>query len=109
MDSNLALRLRDDGTVDYDYYRRRACQERNAYVREAVGKGISAVTPSARSARMFGVACVLAVGAFFLTMLKDPPQSVAGHPGAVTVKSTDVQVPTGLPAVDCLTTSGVCP
>ncbi len=62
-----------------------------------------------RALKMLGVACVLAAGSFVLTMLKDPPQSVAGHPGAVTVKSAGVQVPTDLPAIDCLTAATVCP
>jgi hypothetical protein len=61
-----------------------------------------------KALKMFGLACVLAAGAFVLTMLKSPPHSVAGHPGAVTVKSADVKVPTDLPAVDCFTTSAVC-
>lgn len=30
-------------------------------------------------------------------MLKDPPQSVASHPGAASVKQAAVQVPTGIP------------
>jgi hypothetical protein len=61
-----------------------------------------------KALKMFGLACVLAAGAFVLMMLKNPPHSVAGHPGAVTVKSTGVQVSTDLPAVDCFTTSAVC-
>ena len=61
-----------------------------------------------RALKMFGVACVLAAGAFILTMIKDPPKSVASDPTAATVKSVDVQVPTGIPSADCLTSS-VCP
>ena len=59
--------------------------------------------------KMLGVAFALAGAAFVFTMMKDPPQSVAGHPGAVTVKSAGAQVPTDLPAIDCLTTPTVCP
>ena len=59
--------------------------------------------------KLFGISFALAAGAFVLTMLKDPPTSVAGHPGAVTMKSGGVVLPTDLPKVDCLTTSIVCP
>ena len=62
-----------------------------------------------RKLKLFGVACVLAAGAFVLTMLKDPPASVASHPGIVAAQSTDVQVPTTLPALDCLSTGTGCP
>jgi hypothetical protein len=61
-----------------------------------------------RSLKMLGIACVLAAGAFVLTMVKDPPQSVASDPTAVAIKSAEIQVPTGIPAVDCLISS-VCP
>jgi len=62
-----------------------------------------------RALKMLGVACVLAAGAFVLTMLKDPPKSVASDPTAPVAKSLDIQVPTGLAAVDCFTTTTVCP
>jgi hypothetical protein len=62
-----------------------------------------------RALKMFGFACVLAAGAFVLTVMKDPAPSIAGHPGVVTVKSAGVQVPADLPALDCLTASTACP
>ena len=62
-----------------------------------------------RALKMLGVACVLVVGAFVLTMLKDPPRSVASDPTAPEAKTVDLQVPTGLPAIDCFTTTAVCP
>ena len=62
-----------------------------------------------RTLKMFGVSLALAAGAFLLTMMKDPPRSVAGHPGAVTSKSAGVHLPTDLPKADCLTTSLACP
>jgi hypothetical protein len=68
----------------------------------------SAIAPSQSTIKGLGVACMLAAGAFVLTMLKDPPKSVASDPTAATVKSVDIQVPTGIPAGDCLTYS-VCP
>jgi len=57
---------------------------------------------------MFSLACVLAGGAFVLAMLKDPPASIASHPGAVTAKGIGVQDAADLPPLDCLSTSTVC-
>ena len=61
-----------------------------------------------RALKMLGVACVLAAGAFVLTMLKDPPKSVASEPTAPATKSMDIRVPTGIPSADCQTAS-ICP
>ena len=61
-----------------------------------------------RNLKYFGIALALAAGAFVLTMLKDPPKSVASDPTAPAVKTVDVQVPTTLPSLDCQTTS-ICP
>jgi len=61
-----------------------------------------------RKLKLFGVASVLAAGAFVFTMLKDPPKSVASDPAAAPVQTLDLRVPTGLPSGDCLT-SAVCP
>ena len=109
MNSELTFHRRDDGSIDYDAFWKRAHQARSAYVHEVLGKGASAVTPSGRSVRTFALACCLAAGAFGLTMLKDPPQSVASDPSDIVTKSTDVQVPETLPALDCLKTGAVCP
>jgi|tagenome__1003787_1003787.scaffolds.fasta_scaffold20810339_2 hypothetical protein len=67
-----------------------------------------AVTPMGTMVRGLGIAVMLAAGAFVLTMLKDPPQSMASDPTAPVAKAADVQVPTGLPAVDCFTTTAAC-
>ena len=61
-----------------------------------------------RVLKMLGIACVLAAGAFVLTMLKDPPRSVASDPTAPVAKPVDIQVPTGIPSADCQTAS-ICP
>jgi len=61
-----------------------------------------------RTLKLFGLAFALAGAAFVFTMVKDPPRSVASDPTAAVVKSGDVQVPTGIPSADCLTSS-VCP
>ncbi len=71
-------------------------------------KAASAVTPSRNTLKGLGVACVLAAGAFVLTMVKDPPKSVASDPTAPAAKAADIQVPTGIPSGDCQTYS-VCP
>ena len=75
---------------------------------ELLLRTVSAVTPSRGTMKALGVACVLAAGAFVLTMVKDPPKSVASDPTAPVAKTVDIQVPTGIPAGDCLTAS-VCP
>jgi hypothetical protein len=69
-----------------------------------------AVTPVRTTVRELGVAVLLAAGAFVLTMLKDPPQSVASDPTTPVTKAVDVQVPTGIPALDfdCLFAIATC-
>jgi hypothetical protein len=69
-----------------------------------------AVTPVRTMVRGLGMAVLLAAGAFVLTMLKDPPQSVASDPTAPVTETVDVQVPTGLPALDfdCLFAIATC-
>ena len=52
-----------------------------------------------RKLKLFGVAFALAAGAFVLTMLKDPPQSVASDPSR-TIQPLDIQVQTGIPTGD---------
>ena len=50
-----------------------------------------------RSLKLFGLAFALATGAFVLTMLKDPPKSVASDP-TTRFEIQDIQVPTGIPS-----------
>ena len=45
------------------------------------------------------VACVLVVGAFVLTMLKDPPKSVAFNPSG-TIQPNTIKIQTGIPTGD---------
>jgi len=68
-----------------------------------------AVTPVRTMVRGLGVAVLLAAGAFVLTMLK-APQSVASDPTAPVTETVEVQVPTGLPALDfdCLFAIATC-
>ncbi len=48
---------------------------------------------------MFGLAFALAGAAFVLTMLKDPPKSVASDPTR-TIQPLDIQIQTGIPTGD---------
>ncbi len=56
-----------------------------------------AVTPVRTMVRGLGIAVLLAAGAFVLTMLKDPPKSVASDP-TTAFRIQDIQVPTGIPS-----------
>jgi hypothetical protein len=49
--------------------------------------------------KMFGLAFGLAAGAFALTMLKDPPKSVASDPTQV-FRPNDLKIQTGIPTGD---------
>ena len=49
--------------------------------------------------KMFAVALALAAGAFALTMLKDPPKSVASDP-TQTIRPLDLKIQTGIPTGD---------
>lgn len=52
-----------------------------------------------RKLKLFGVAFGLAAAAFVLTMLKDPPQSVASDPSR-TIQPLDIKISTGIPTGD---------
>jgi len=62
-----------------------------------------------RQLKLFAVALALAAGAFGLTMLKDPPKSVASDPSTPVTKTADIRVPTGLPSGDSCVPFQVCP
>ena len=47
--------------------------------------------------KMFGLAFALAAGAFVLTMVKDPPRSVASDPTRLTIQPNDLKIQTGIP------------
>ena len=109
MNYSLVHRLLSNGANDYEYYRRKASQDAEFLsVGDLLQKSASAFAPSSRSLKLVGAAFALATGAFVLTMLKDPPTLVASDPTATVIKPFDIQVPTGIPAGNCLTSS-VCP
>jgi hypothetical protein len=50
-----------------------------------------------RALKLFGSAFALAGAAFVLTMLKDPPRSVASDPTRLTIQPNDLKIQTGIP------------
>src|SRR4051812_17027696 len=62
-------------------------------------KIVSAIAPSRTTMRGLGLACLLALGAFVLTMLKDPPKSVAFNPSG-TIQPNNIKIQTGIPTGD---------
>ena len=52
-----------------------------------------------RTMKVFGLAFALAGAAFVLTMLKDPPKSVASDP-TQTIQPNDIKIQTGIPSGD---------
>ncbi len=49
--------------------------------------------------KSWAVAFVLATGAFWVTMLKDPPKTVAADP-SFSFSVQDIKVPTGIPTAE---------
>ncbi len=71
------------GGLDVDHYREKALAERSAMMRE-LAPAASATTK--RRLLTFGLAVALATGAFWATMLTDPPRTEAtevGRPAGV--------------------------
>src|SRR4028119_349412 len=66
--------------IDYHSYRQVAGRLRAEAVNDAVSKGVSAATPSRRTLRTFGLAFLVATGAFWAVMLQDPPKAVVADP-----------------------------
>ncbi len=52
-----------------------------------------------RTLKLFAVAFALATGTFLVTMLKDPPKSVAADP-SVGFSIRDIKVPTDIPTAE---------
>ena len=50
-----------------------------------------------RRLKMLAFAFALATGAFWMTMLKDPPKSEASDPTAVRFSPSDIKIPVDLP------------
>ena len=85
--------------IDYFAHRERAARMRSDMINDALGKGLSTVTPSGRTVRNFCLAVLVATGAFWVVMLKDPPTTVAADPSMVEkgFSPLDLTVPVDLP------------
>ena len=96
-----SIRRRPDGTIDCDFYVR---QSRERWASEAPTTPEPRVlSPIAkRHLKSWAIAFVLATGAFFLTMAKDPPKSVASDPTSNSPR-LEIKVPSGLPAAEAAT------
>ena len=91
-------------TLDFDYNRQRAGELHSEMAHALFSKGVTALTPSWRTVRSFGLAFVVATGAFWAVMMKDPPKTIAADPNiAVGVFSPmSLHVPLDLPSGDYL-------
>ena len=85
--------------IDYFTYRERAARMRSEMINDALGKGLATVTPSGRTVRNLCVAFLVATGAFWAVMLRDPPTTVAADPSMVErgFSPLDLTVPVDLP------------
>jgi hypothetical protein len=88
--------------MDYHSYRQVVGRLRAEAVSDAISKGVSAATPSRRTLRTFGLAFLVATGAFWAVMLQDPPKTVAADPSTSSqpLSPLGMQVPFDLPTGD---------
>ena len=88
--------------IDYHSYRQVAGRLRAEAVNDAISKGVSAATPSRRTLRNFGLAFLVATGAFWAVMLQDPPTTEAADPSrsAQSHSPLELTVPFYLPTGD---------
>jgi hypothetical protein len=88
--------------IDYDQHRLVAGRMRSEMMNNLMSKGAKAVAPSRRTLRNFCLAFLVATGAFWTVMLKDPPKTVAADPSALTkaFSPLDLMVSVDLPTGD---------
>ena len=77
MDHTDSLRLRTDGSIDFEYHVERARRERAEYLRKEVGATMAVSPVVKRRAKMFAAAFVVATAAFWTAMLSSPPVTQA--------------------------------
>ncbi len=101
----LTLPNHDHPAIDYDFHRGVAAQMRAERMNDTLSKGLTVVTPSHRTLRNVGLAFVVATGAFWTVMLKDPPKTIAADPSASTnaFSPLDLKIPLDLPSGDYAT------
>jgi hypothetical protein len=69
------IRRNSAGSIDFDFYRQRAQQERNAYMGAVLSRATPSFSPQTkRKASLLAAALLVATGAFWATMLTSPPQ-----------------------------------
>jgi hypothetical protein len=88
--------------IDYFAYRERAARMRSEMINDALAKGLSTVTPSRAAVRNLCLALLVATGAFWVVMLKDPPTTVAADPSTSTkaLSPLNLKVPVDSPTGD---------
>jgi hypothetical protein len=88
--------------IEYDQHRLLAGRMRSEMMNSLISKGATTVAPSRRALRNFGLAFLVATGAFWTVMLKDPPKTVAADPSTLTkaFSPLDLMVSVDLPTGD---------
>jgi hypothetical protein len=90
-----------DGSIDYDFYRQNALQQRSAYMNDMLsGQTLlpSMSVQRRRRVKLFAAAFALATAAFWSTMLTVPPTTEAGAP-AFSVDTLQRNAPLDLPTL----------
>jgi hypothetical protein len=74
------IRRHPDGSINCEYYARRAREHRSAHIRHtlSVAQLASASPVTRRGFKLFAAALVVATGAFWATILTSPPTTEAG-------------------------------
>ena len=95
------IRRRSDGSIDCEFYMAQSRVRRSEYINGALSAaGSRAFSPQAkRHIKSWAIAFALATGAFVLTMVKDPPTSVAADPTSG-FSPLDIKIPSDLPTTE---------
>ena len=96
-----SVHRRSDGSIDIDFYRTKALQERSAYIGGILPHvPAPSLSPEERQRlKVFIVAFAVATGAFWATMLTTPPQTEAAQP-LPSINVNDLMIQSGLPLAD---------
>ena len=90
-----------DGSINIDFYRTKALQERSAYIGSILPHvPAPSLSPEGRQRlKLFVAAFVVATGAFWVTMLTTPPQTEAAQP-LPTINISDLLLKSDMPVAD---------
>ena len=93
-----SVHRRSDGSINIDFYRTRALQERSAYIGSILPHvPAPSLSPEGRQRlKLFVAAFVVATGAFWVTMLTTPPQTEAAEP-LPSINVNDLMIQSDLP------------